>query len=412
MLRCLSPNSDAPFLATRWCTLVELSALAGTCRAWRGWMAEPAARHVPTVAHCASVTCAQLLRMDACPWLERHNLVELCMRGGSSVELDELLRTRELTKKTLRRVFERIGGRLRRLTLDVARSAGSTKLCDALLRALIPLQQLEELSLQHCARASAVQLHKLPRLPKLSAFSLRSSGAEADDRFGHAIWHPSAEQVACLAQCRRLERLDCGSWSPASYPPWEQETISEEVQAQEIATGIGALLRAWTHAWPAPLDAPASPDAHTAEHASAAAAVPEPALLPAQRLRSLQLSSTEMSPAVWAHVAQLTQVESLTPLFWEMNLYRQDAPSVDWSHLRAFRRLTELTLNTSDVEQSWEDKAARLHGSTATRSCRTCCTAVRCKRSTSAAASCTSRRRTWSVCAPSCRSCTRLACRG
>jgi len=43
-------------------------------------------------------------------------------------------------------------------------------------------------------------------------------GAHANSQPTNNIWHPSSEQVVCLAQCGRLERLDCGAWSPESYP--------------------------------------------------------------------------------------------------------------------------------------------------------------------------------------------------
>lgn len=319
MLRLLSQDSGARFAFLSHVPFFALPSLARTCRSWRSWIDTDSA--MPKQQWCVALGRAPAF--VSCPWTRRH-ISDLSLgRWGEMAnplpDRSDLYAVVEQASafphlRTLRvhimpciddervwdRCFTQLAAKLETFALTCPLFIHR---CDATVAAaakhLDKLANLSSLSISgHFEAADWIDLSALPKLPRLSHFTLTS---------GVLGFLVSPQQLAHLCNCKQLVTLEGGF--ARQGPQQEGEEWDDDLQARAIwEQRVIAFLESRF-----PADAP-----------------PLPAMT--------RLALPAITPAVWSRLTRFTSLQALEPYKWLV------FGAEEWSKLSVFTSLRRVML--------------------------------------------------------------------
>ena len=347
MLLALQRDADAQAHLRTFLTLDSFARLHATCKQWSQWIEQPSAASRRQITRSLEYRPSQLAGVSACRWLLA-TVTEMCdvsvppvfgriLPVGSNAgpmstwkrytdTLELMARCPQLQAWTTRFHHEWIppvdqlsplivpaAANLRSLTLqpygpDPAYSLNGW--C-SMLPAFTQLQSLRIHGRNECER---VRLSPIVVLPRLSQFALL-----AHDR-PPSSFPCSRLQAGCLAQCRALTDVDCGSW-----------------MSREGDDGMLDVLRMFVDS--------RVPSA-TEENLPLASLA---------TLTRLQLHSTIMTAAVWDQLVRLPGLTDLSPLYWSPSI-RADSIA----RLASFPQLRSCAIRSPPGQSPFDPESSAL----------------------------------------------------
>ncbi len=303
----------------------DIASLHASCRSWRDWL-NSTQLQLNRYREC---TPSRLPLLRCCGWASRAvTKYQLLPQGDSELAVEGLRQA--LLLMTSVPSLQRLEIRSQVMQLDdsVAQLAlqcfikvrilhldAPAPLLQTMLRHIHHLRSLQEFTLLDELNAesdidtAALDFSQLALLPQLQHARIFPPDAQGTFR----LWSLTSAQVTQLVACQSLTVLSAGQWSLKAL-------IGQPTYQQQVDEHLGQLVRSVL----------ARPSHAAAEgHESAP-------------LHFLDLSTSIMTPAVWRHVSQLTDLTELNT-WWSPEL-----AEADWSKLSGMHQLQTLNISFRD----------------------------------------------------------------